>query len=158
MKALEKIETRFPQTSYTGLVEAFYNKWTYLQRVTTGNESLYEPIEKAITDDFPPALLGQANIVGNMLYQISLAVKRAGLRIPDPTIMPADNYAASVVCSELLVESLFTVDPLDIVANQKHASNSQKSSKERRNAKELGLLVDLKRGVNKSAAMQMDRA
>ena len=62
VKALGKIVTRFPQTSYAGLVKALQNKWTYLQRFTTGNRGLYEPIEKAITDDFLPALLGQSNI------------------------------------------------------------------------------------------------
>ena len=81
-----------------------------------------------------------------MCNQIALAVKRAGLGIPYPTRTPADNYAAYVDCSELLVESLLTGKPLDIVAHQKHATNCQKSSKERRKAKELGQLTDLKRG------------
>ena len=112
----------------------------------------------AITDDFLPALLGQANIGENMRNQIALAVKRASLGIPDPTRTLADNYAASVDCSELLVESLFTEDPLDILAHQKHSTNSQKSSKERLKAKRLGQLADLKPGINKNAAMQMDRA
>ena len=92
-----------------------------------------------------------------MRNHIALAVKRDGMGIPDPKRTPADNYAASIDCSELLVESLLTGDPLDIVAHQKHATNIQKISKERRKAKELGLLADLKRGVNKSAALQMDR-
>ena len=119
-----KIKTRFPQTAYTGLVKALQNEWTYLQRATTGNGSLYEPIEKTITDDFLPALLGQANIGENMRNQIALAVKRAGVVIPDPTRTPADNYAASVKCSELLMERILTGNPLDIVAHQKHTTNS----------------------------------
>ena len=44
------------------------------------------------------------------------------------------------------------------MAHQKHATNSQKSSKELRKAKELVLLAELKRGVDKAAALQMDRA
>ena len=91
MKTLGRIATRFPQTAYAGLVKALQNEWTYLQRVTTGNGSLYEPIEKAITEEFLPALLGQANIGGNMRNQIALAVKRAGQEIPDPTRTLADN-------------------------------------------------------------------
>ena len=51
-----------------------------------------------------------------------------------------------------------TGDPLDIVAHQKHTTNCQKSSKERRKVKELSQLADLKRGVNKNVALQMDRA
>ena len=93
-----------------------------------------------------------------MCNQIALVVKRAGLGILDPTRTPENNYAASIYCNKLLVESLLTGDPLDIVEHQKHAINSQKSSKERQKSKELGQLADLKRGVNKSAAMQMDRA
>ena len=62
VKALGRISTRFPQTAYAGLVKALQNEWTYLQRVTTGSGSLYAPIEKAITENFLPALLGQATI------------------------------------------------------------------------------------------------
>ena len=91
-----------------------------------------------------------------MCNQIALAVKRAGLGIPYPTRTPADNYAAYVDCSELLVESLLTGNPLDIVEHQKHAINNQKSLKEPRKAKELGVLADLQRGLNKSSVQQMD--
>ena len=93
-----------------------------------------------------------------MRNQISLSVKRAGLGIPNPTTATGDNYSASVDCSKLLVESLLTGEPIDIVAHQKHATDSQKSSKERRKAKDLGRLDELKQGVDKAAALQMDRA
>ena len=55
--ALGQIAKRFTQTPCMDLIKALQNEWTYLQRVATGNGSLYEPIEKAITDDFLPALL-----------------------------------------------------------------------------------------------------
>ena len=91
-----------------------------------------------------------------MRNQIALAVKRASLGIPDPTTTPAYNYAASVDGRKLLVESLLTGEPTDIVAHQKHTTNCQKISKERQKAKELGRLADIKRGVNKDATLQMD--
>ena len=88
-----------------------------------------------------------------MRNQIALAVNRAGLGIPDPTTTTGDNYSASVYCSEVIVEILLTGEPIDIVAHQKYANNSQKSSKERQKAKELGSLADLKRGFDKVAAL-----
>ena len=105
---------------------------------------------------FLPALLVQPNIGENVRNQIVLAVKRDGLGIPDPTRTHADNYAASIDCSKLLAEILLTGAPLDIVEHQKHAINNQKSLKEPRKAKELGVLADLQRGVNKSSVQQMD--
>ena len=93
-----------------------------------------------------------------MRDQTTLAVKWAGLGIPDPTTTTTANYSASRDCSELLVESLMTGEPIDIVAHQKHATNSQKISKERRKAKELGRLAELKLGVDKATALQMDHA
>ena len=51
-----------------------------------------------------------------------------------------------------------TGEPIDIVAHQKHATDSQKSSKERRKAQELSRLAELKRGVDKATALHMDRA
>ena len=59
-----------------------------------------------------------------MRNQIALAVNRAGLGIPDPTTTTGNNYSVSVNCSKLLVESLLTGEPIDIVAHQKHATNS----------------------------------
>ena len=87
-----------------------------------------------------------------MRNHIALTLKRAGLVITDPTRSTAENYAASIDCIKLLVENLFTGVLLDIRDHQRHVINSQKSQKQRRKAKELGLLVKLKRGVNKSAA------
>ena len=69
-----------------------------------------------------------------MRNQIALAVKRAGLGIPDPTRSTADNYTASIDCSKLLVESLLIGVPLDIGDRQRHEINIQKSSKERQKA------------------------
>ena len=60
--ALGRIVKHFPQTAYTGLVKALQNEWNFLQRVTTGHSSLYEPIDKAIREDFLPALIDQPNI------------------------------------------------------------------------------------------------
>ena len=57
VKSLGKIVRRFPQTDYAGLVKSLQNEWNYLQRVTSGNGNLYEPIKKAIRDNFLPALL-----------------------------------------------------------------------------------------------------
>ena len=157
MIALVRIVKLVPQTAYTSLVKALHNEWTYLQRITIGNSSLYEPTKKAITNDFLPALLNQPNIVENMRNQIALAIKRARLGIPYPTRSTADNYAASIYCSEVLVENLLKGVPLDIMDHQRHAINSQKSSKERQKSKEQGQLAEIKRAVNKSDAQQMDR-
>ena len=122
VKALGRIATRFPKTAYAGLVKALQNEWTYLQQTTTGSGSLYTPIEKVITEDFLPALLGQATTGQTMRNQTALAVKRAGLGIPNPTTTTGENYSASIDCSELLVESLLTGEPINIVAHQKHAT------------------------------------
>ena len=88
-----------------------------------------------------------------MRNHIALAVNRAGLGIPYPTTKTGENYSALVNFSKLLVESLLTGEPIDIVSHQKHATNSQKIWKELRKAKELGRLSDLKRGVDKNAAL-----
>ena len=101
--ALGKIAKRFSQTAYTCIIKALHNEWTYLQRVTTGNGSLYEPIEKAIREDFLPTLLDQPNIGGKMRNNIALAVKRAGLGIPYPTALTVENYEYSIECCKLLV-------------------------------------------------------
>ena len=93
-----------------------------------------------------------------MRDQTTLAVKRAGLGIPDPTTTTRANYSASRDCSKLLVESLMTGEPINIVAHQKHATDSQKSSKEHRKAQELSRLAELKIGVDKATALQMDWA
>ena len=82
-----------------------------------------------MTKNFLPALLGQVTIGKTMRYQTALAVKRTDLGIPNPTTTTGENYSASMDCSELLVESLLTGEPIDIVAHQKHATYSQKSSK-----------------------------
>ena len=124
--ALGNIAKRFPQTAYAGLVKALQNEWTYLQRVTTGHGSLYEPIKKAIREYFLPTLLDQTNIGEKMRNYIVLAVNRDGLGIPDPTRSTADNYTASVDCCKLLVESLLTRVPPDIWDHQRHAINRHK--------------------------------
>ena len=114
LAALGNIVRRFPQTAYAGLVKSLPNEWIYLQQVTSGNGDLYKPIERAIWEDFLPALLYQPSIGDNLRNHIVLVLKRAGLGIPDPTTSTEDNHAASMDCFFVLVESLMTGDPLDI--------------------------------------------
>ena len=57
MTSLGKRVKYFPQTAYPGLVKSLQNEWTYHQRVTSGNGRLYNSFEKAIREDFLPALL-----------------------------------------------------------------------------------------------------
>ena len=61
-------------------------------------------------------------------------------------------------CCYVLVESLLTGELLYIKAHQQHATNGKKNSKERQKARELGQFAQLKKGVNNSAAQQMERS
>ena len=143
---------RFPNTAYVELVKALQYEWTYLQRVATGHRSLYEPIKKAIREDFLPIFLGQPNVGETLHNQIALVVKRERLGIQDTTMSTADNHTAYMECCNLLVESLMSGVPLDIKDHQRHATNSNKNYKEHRKAKELRQLAQLKQGVNNSAS------
>ena len=48
-------------------------------------------------------------------------------------------------------------EPLDIKSHQRHGINGNRDAKELRNSRELIQLSQIKRGVNKSSAQQMDQ-
>ena len=85
-------------------------------------------------------------------------VKRSELGIPDSTESAAENHATSMDSCIVLVERLLTGAPVDILSHQRQAANGKKYVNESQKAKYLNKLDQLKWGVNRNSARQMDRA
>ena len=56
-------------------------------------------------------------------------------------------------CCTILLESLLKGEPLDIQAHRQHTANGKNYAKERREAKYLDQLSQLKRVVNRNSTM-----
>jgi hypothetical protein len=91
VKSLAQVTRRYPQTAYAGLAMSLQQEWQYLQRVVTGCGTAFQPIEDALWDVFIPALL-QGVPAETQRKLTSLAVRHAGLGIPDPTSTAVANY------------------------------------------------------------------
>ncbi|EJK61421.1 hypothetical protein THAOC_18097 [Thalassiosira oceanica] len=78
---------RYPQTAYTGLARSLQCEWQYICRVVEGAERYLEPLEKAIREEFLPALLGvdKAEIGDDLLTQPDrIQCEKRGPGHPEP--------------------------------------------------------------------------
>jgi hypothetical protein len=139
VESLAQVAHRYPQTAYTGLAMSLQQEWQYLQRVVPDCGSAFQPIEDAIRDVFLPALL-QGNSTETQRELTSLAVRHAGLGIPDPTSTATANYDTSVACAKLLTRSLRAGKDLDAHMHSRHAAvQRRKAQKTKVAAEELAL-------------------
>ena len=104
VQELAQVAQSYPQTAYAGLQKSLQQEWQYLQRVTEGTSDHFSPIEKAICDDFLPALFGEPRLEDNCRRPLAaLPVKHAGLALPNPTSTADDNHlTSSLVCGHLV--------------------------------------------------------
>jgi hypothetical protein len=82
--------------------------WHFVQRVCEGIGESFTPLQKAISEDFLPALfrdtLNEKDDV--RLKLCCLPVKQAGLALPDPTKSAPSNYEASTCVNSHLIAAL----------------------------------------------------
>ena len=104
VQELARVAQSYPQTAYAGLQKSLQQEWQYLQRVTADIADHFSPIEKAICDDFLPALFGEPCLEDSYRRPLAaLPVKHAGLALPDPTSTADDNHlTSSLVCGHLV--------------------------------------------------------
>lgn len=119
IKALAKVARRYPQTAYAGLQKSLQSEWMYLQRVTDRVSDDFAPIERAIQEDFLPALFDATKEeIAEMRPLLALSVRRAGLGIPVPTLSGPPSYRTSTQCTAMLTQSLLTGGPFSVADYQ----------------------------------------
>ena len=112
VKTLARIAKRYPQTAYAGLTKSLQTEWTYVQRVVPNIASSFKEIEKAIAEDFLPALF-EGDPPERKITQ--LPVRIAGLGIPMPELHAQRHYMTSVNMTAEVTSSLKTGDELDAI-------------------------------------------
>ena len=144
IKTLAKVARRYPQTAYTGLAKSLQSEWMYLQRVTPGVEDAFAPIEKALAEDFLPALLNASKEeVARLRPLLALSARRAGLGIPNPTQSAGRSYDTSVDSTSELVNSLLEGTPLDVATYIGDSRKRRRAAKLSKVAAESMALVRL---------------
>ncbi len=104
VRELAKVAVRYPQSAYAGLQKSLQQEWQFLQRVVPSIGEKFEGVEKAISDDFLPALFNDKIHESDKRWELAgLPVKHTGLALPNPTTSTESNYEAStLVCSHIV--------------------------------------------------------
>eukprot|EP00957_Ditylum_brightwellii_P095909 7307658-Ditylum_brightwellii.AAC.1 len=89
-------------------------EWQYLQRTVPGVGPHMAPIEKALAEDFFPALFGELDPgEGKKMRELwGHSAKRAGLGIPVPMVHAEHCHNTSIECCSVLVESILGKEAL----------------------------------------------
>jgi hypothetical protein len=119
VKALAFVVDTYPQTAYAGLQKAYQQQWKFVQSVVEGTGESFTPLQKAITEDFVPALfrdtLTEKDDVCLQLY--CLTVKQAGLALPDPTKSAPSKYEASTCVNSHLIAALKCIEDISALTH-----------------------------------------
>jgi hypothetical protein len=130
IRKLARVAVKYPQTAYAGFSKSLQMEWQYLQRVVPESTQYFAPLEKAIREDFLPALLGEKGPVSEELRLITtLATKAAGIAIYDPCRTASPNYEASVQITQPLTLSLENNTVLNIPDYQSTAAGERAAAK-----------------------------
>jgi hypothetical protein len=159
IKKLSKVALRYPQTAYAGLAKSLQSEWMYLQRVTDQCGDAFAPIDKAIEEDFLPALFGaKMEDTAAMRPLLALSVRRAGLGIPVPSTAARQCYDTSKACTGELVRSLVDCKPLNVLAYMAENSEKRLAARKTRGAAENIIFDEMHDSSSRLAKRQMLRA
>ena len=106
VETLARVSHKQPQYSYAGLQKSLQKEWAFVQRVTPGIGDAFGPAEKALQENFMPALFEGLRERASERGVTHLPVKQAGLDIPDPTQTAPEKWIASCVNTGHLVAAL----------------------------------------------------
>lgn len=114
VKILAKAAKRYQQTAYSGLVRSLQTEWTYLQRVVPDLVDFFARVERALLEDFLPALFAETD--ANALRELAcFPVRFGGLGIPDPAASAAATFGTSVQMTAQVSTFLKEGQPLDAI-------------------------------------------
>ena len=105
---LAKLADRLPQTAYSGLNFVLQNQWQYVQRVILDTGAFFEPVERALRQEFIPALMGlpKDEISGCFRELLSQSVGKGGIGIRNPVDRTNHVQATSLEAASYLVMSM----------------------------------------------------
>ena len=105
MKKLVKFSISQPHAAYSAFTHGVRHKFTYFMRTIEDLADYLEPIDKIITNEFIPALIGCP--ISTLERQImALPVKFGGLGIPVLAELAVQEYKTSVVVTQKLVNTM----------------------------------------------------
>ena len=116
VSTLAKVAVKWPQTAYAGLNFVLQNQWQYAQRVVMDTGAFFDPVERALREEFIPALLGmpKEDITGRFREILNQSIKKGGLGIRNPVDTAGLVHATSNEASEYLVQTMVEGKPFEI--------------------------------------------
>jgi len=134
VQQLAMVARKFPQAAYAGLTKSLQSEWTYLQRVVPDLEQHFEAVERAIMEDFLPALFGEvdSSALKPLRELFALPCRFAGLGIPLPGKQADSNYEDSKKVTRLITQSLLTSADLAVGTYLAEASKVSGSNRTKR--------------------------
>jgi len=104
---LASVAATQPHAAYTVMVQAVQSRWLYLQRVWPMSGSVFQELDKAISEHLLPTIMGQSSPADTSLAGLlSLPVRNGGLGIFTPSERAASEYAVSHSVTAPLVATI----------------------------------------------------
>eukprot|EP00957_Ditylum_brightwellii_P146261 11136460-Ditylum_brightwellii.AAC.2 len=119
VRTLASFASRYLQTAFTGLAMTLQGEWQFLMCMVPGVGKMMDPVEEGITGKFLQALFGSSNRqeTDELWSLLGYSVQMAGIGLLNITNMAAHCHKTSVVCREVLVESLLNKKDLAYAAH-----------------------------------------
>ena len=123
IEALSEMAQCHPQAALAVLTRGLAGKWTYLMRVTSGDEDSWNQLEAALRHEFLPALTGRQAFSDVEREMLSLPAKLGGIGVIDPSRVCSSQQEASRKVSAPLISSIQS--PVNEDAEQVHTAQKQ---------------------------------
>ena len=105
---LSKIAEMYPHAAYTAFTRAIMGKWKYLMGTIDGIGNMLQPLEKAISAKFIPALTGRGPCSSVERAIISFPIRYGGLNLVNPVNVAHIHYKASLKITEPLKKMIIS--------------------------------------------------
>ena len=105
VESLSMIAVSQPQAAYAALTKSLQFEWSYLQRVVSDCEHLFEDLEEVLETKFLPAMIG-GDVSSSERDLFSLPARDGGLGVSKPTQTARDAYTTSRQATSSLVKAI----------------------------------------------------
>ena len=126
---IAKKKKKQPQVACSAFTRSFQPEWSFLQRVVSDREHLFDSLEDVIFNCFLPSLFGASvSAIERVLFTLPVRMG-GGLNIKNPVDSSSKSYRSSREAASYLVQCIKGMESYELEVYEEVVSESQNSYK-----------------------------
>jgi len=156
VKKFADIAKTQPHLVYSAFTKSLQFEWAHLQRVTSHCSEAFSPLEKLITDELLPAIMG-SEVTDPERTLLSLPTRTGGIGVSNPVLTATTAYQTSKNATKMIIESIRNAAEYNSQQHSQQMASAKKAFHEESIRRNMETLQEIKTSFDAKRVRAIDR-